>query len=69
MDAEQEKGQESPEKVEKKEKKILKKKSPFLPGNSLCFPFRHRCRVVLLLGNELLSLKCSLHVCSASEEH
>lgn len=33
MDAEQEKGQESPEKMDKKEKKIMKKKSPFLPGN------------------------------------
>jgi hypothetical protein len=36
MDAEQEKGQESPEKTDKKEKKLLKKKSPFLPGNFLC---------------------------------
>ncbi|XP_045880876.1 zinc finger protein 236 isoform X5 [Meles meles] len=32
-DAEQEKEQESPEKLDKKEKKIIKKKSPFLPGS------------------------------------
>lgn len=32
-EAEQEKDQESPEKLDKKEKKIIKKKSPFLPGN------------------------------------
>ncbi|XP_026924996.1 zinc finger protein 236 isoform X2 [Acinonyx jubatus] len=32
-DAEPEKEQESPEKLDKKEKKILKKKSPFLPGS------------------------------------
>ncbi|XP_011231324.2 zinc finger protein 236 isoform X7 [Ailuropoda melanoleuca] len=32
-EAEQEKDQESPEKLDKKEKKIIKKKSPFLPGS------------------------------------
>lgn len=32
-EAEQDTGQESPEKLDRKEKKILKKKSPFLPGN------------------------------------
>ncbi|XP_076991314.1 zinc finger protein 236 isoform X3 [Tamandua tetradactyla] len=32
-DTEQEKEQESPEKLDKKEKKIIKKKSPFLPGS------------------------------------
>ncbi|XP_029778624.1 zinc finger protein 236 [Suricata suricatta] len=32
-DAEQEKEQESPEKLDKKERKIIKKKSPFLPGS------------------------------------
>ncbi|CAK7306383.1 Zinc finger protein 236 [Vulpes lagopus] len=32
-DAEEEKEQESPEKLDKKEKKIIKKKSPFLPGS------------------------------------
>lgn len=31
---EQVKGQENPDKVEKKEKRVLKKKSPFLPGNT-----------------------------------
>ncbi|KAM6169122.1 zinc finger protein 236 isoform 1-T1 [Erethizon dorsatum] len=32
-DAGQDKGQESPEKLDKKEKKVIKKKSPFLPGS------------------------------------
>ncbi|XP_032943674.1 zinc finger protein 236 [Rhinolophus ferrumequinum] len=32
-EAEQDTGQESPEKLDRKEKKILKKKSPFLPGS------------------------------------
>ncbi|XP_042638455.1 zinc finger protein 236 [Orycteropus afer afer] len=32
-DTEQEKGQESPEKLDKKERKVVKKKSPFLPGS------------------------------------
>lgn len=37
-EAEQDTGQESPEKLDRKEKKILKKKSPFLPGNSHVLP-------------------------------
>ncbi|KAG8504363.1 Zinc finger protein 236, partial [Galemys pyrenaicus] len=37
-EAEQEKEQESPGKLDKKEKKILKKKSPFLPGSAAGWP-------------------------------
>lgn len=33
VDVEPEKEQESPEKLDKKEKRLVKKKSPFLPGN------------------------------------
>ena len=63
MDAEQEKGQESPVKMDKKEKKIMKKKSPFLPGNLLyTFPFRYCDGVILVLVNvSPIFLKWHLH--------
>lgn len=49
-DAEPEKEQESPEKPDRKEKKLMKRKSPFLPGN-LSVPTWPR------LGGTLLVLK------------
>lgn len=68
MDAEQEKGQESPEKTDKKEKKILKKKSPFLPGNLLCFTVETLPWCMPLLGSESpIVLKCHRHACSEAE--
>lgn len=38
-DAEQEKEQDGPEKLDRKEKKIIKKKSPFLPGKPRALDF------------------------------
>lgn len=57
VDAEPEKEQESPERLDKKEKKIIKKKSPFLPGN-----FNILVGLDILVGPLLLFKRLDLFV-------